>query len=355
MLPRSFQAHQGLAIRALLSLRAALTTPTPSGIGISSASKEQFASVRPSSKRPCLVRTSSLGSLHPSQEDQPGFLPCPTLARTFSKEAGLTREKQIRKTSLGGREGRRGPCGKCQKALNGLRPQHTHAPGPWGLYPSHPAPAGTPVVPYSLGVGEWPQAVVVLLPGGVPQPQVDGLPIHHHIRRIVVETAETERSASVWVLSPAQTCSSISTLLHPRNPDQGHLGPTSKPRGASRTGAHTLCSPPLDLPACSHCGDVLSGEGVGCVADQQAGLPHGAVERRRAHVAPRPISALRSARAAHSHGPRVGTGVLAQQIRSERGTEEGDQDRWASETEWWVRAAASRLSAPGRCREGGTR
>lgn len=41
-------------------------------------------------------------------------------------------------------------------------------------------------------------------------------------------------------------------------------------------------------PMHSHCGDILSGEGVGRVADQQARLPHGTVERGSAHVAPRP-------------------------------------------------------------------
>lgn len=43
--------------------------------------------------------------------------------------------------------------------------------------------------------------------------------------------------------------------------------------------------PPARPPArgaCSHGGDVLSREGVGRVADQQAGLPHGAAERARA-------------------------------------------------------------------------
>lgn len=38
----------------------------------------------------------------------------------------------------------------------------------------------------------------------------------------------------------------------------------------------------------SHCGDILSREGVGRVADQQASLPHGTVERGSAHVAPGP-------------------------------------------------------------------
>uniref|UniRef100_A0A673VDJ4 Centromere protein X n=1 Tax=Suricata suricatta TaxID=37032 RepID=A0A673VDJ4_SURSU len=40
----------------------------------------------------------------PSPADKPSLHHCPTLARTFSKDAGLTREKQIRKTSLGEKE-----------------------------------------------------------------------------------------------------------------------------------------------------------------------------------------------------------------------------------------------------------
>jgi len=36
-------------------------------------------------------------------------------------------------------------------------------------------------VVYRLRVGEWPEAIIVLLPGRVPQPQVHGLAVHHHI------------------------------------------------------------------------------------------------------------------------------------------------------------------------------
>ena len=149
MLPRSFQAHQGVSVRDLLSLRAALTSPTPSGIGISFASKGQFASVRPSGKRPCLVRTSSLGSLRPSQEDQPGFLPCPTLARTFSKEAGLTREKQIRKTSLGEREGR--TMWEGSKGSESPQPPTHTCTRPSGPLPKPPSPCKPHCGPLQFG------------------------------------------------------------------------------------------------------------------------------------------------------------------------------------------------------------
>jgi hypothetical protein len=47
--------------------------------------------------------------------------------------------------------------------------------------PSSPAPGAGPLVTYSLGIGEWPQPIVVLLPSCVPQPQVDRLSIHHHV------------------------------------------------------------------------------------------------------------------------------------------------------------------------------
>ena len=38
-----------------------------------------------------------------------------------------------------------------------------------------------------LRVAERTQPVVVLLPRRVPQPQVDGLAVHHHVGRVVVE------------------------------------------------------------------------------------------------------------------------------------------------------------------------
>ena len=40
-----------------------------------------------------------------------------------------------------------------------------------------------------LRVGERPQSVVVLLTRRVPQAQVDGLPVHHHVGGVVVEPA----------------------------------------------------------------------------------------------------------------------------------------------------------------------
>lgn len=38
-----------------------------------------------------------------------------------------------------------------------------------------------------LGVGQRPQPVVILLSGGIPQSQADGLAINHDICRVVVE------------------------------------------------------------------------------------------------------------------------------------------------------------------------
>lgn len=64
-----------------------------------------------------------------------------------------------------------------------------------------------------LGIGERSQPVVVLLPGGIPETQIDGLGVHHHVGWVVIE----------------------------------------------------------------HSGYVLSGKGVGRVTDQQAGLTHRSV------------------------------------------------------------------------------
>lgn len=127
-------------------------------------------------------------------------------------------------------------------------PQHTYThartPGPLGLHPSHPAPAGSPVVPYSLGVGEWPKPVVVLLPSGVPQPQVDRLPVHHHIRRIVVKTAGNR----VREIPPVSGFSGLhrpGALSAPRltpEPRPGLLGPDLEAQGSP---AHRHPYPPL--------------------------------------------------------------------------------------------------------------
>ena len=42
----------------------------------------------------------------------------------------------------------------------------------------------------SLGIGERPQPVVVLLSSSVPETQVDRLAVHHHVGRVVVEPGE---------------------------------------------------------------------------------------------------------------------------------------------------------------------
>lgn len=38
-----------------------------------------------------------------------------------------------------------------------------------------------------LGVGQWAESVVIFLTGGIPQPEGDGLAIHHYIGGVVVE------------------------------------------------------------------------------------------------------------------------------------------------------------------------
>jgi len=42
---------------------------------------------------------------------------------------------------------------------------------------------------YRLWVGQGAESVVVLLSRRVPQAQVDRLPVHHHVGRVVVEPA----------------------------------------------------------------------------------------------------------------------------------------------------------------------
>lgn len=51
-----------------------------------------------------------------------------------------------------------------------LAPGHRPQPGQAELRAAH-----------RLWVGEWPEAIVVLLPGRVPQPQVHRLAVHHHV------------------------------------------------------------------------------------------------------------------------------------------------------------------------------
>ena len=40
---------------------------------------------------------------------------------------------------------------------------------------------------YRLRIAERPEPVVILLPGCIPQPQVDGLAVHHDVGAVVVE------------------------------------------------------------------------------------------------------------------------------------------------------------------------
>ena len=48
-----------------------------------------------------------------------------------------------------------------------------------------------------LGVGEGPQPVVVLLAGGVEEPEGVGLPPDHHRHSIIVEHLDTHSEARV--------------------------------------------------------------------------------------------------------------------------------------------------------------
>ena len=43
-----------------------------------------------------------------------------------------------------------------------------------------------------LGVGQWPQPVVIFLSSGIPQTQADGLAIDHYIRRVVIEAVRLD-------------------------------------------------------------------------------------------------------------------------------------------------------------------
>ena len=88
------------------------------------------------------------------------------MARTFSKLAGLTREKQMRNTS----------CNMSHVSVSWL-PGQTH----------------------SLWVGERPQPVVVLLAGRVPQSQVDGSPVH--LKRLVLNVSKIVSSTLTITLA----------------------------------------------------------------------------------------------------------------------------------------------------------
>lgn len=93
--------------------------------------------------------------------------------------------------------------------------------------PRHPALGVGPAGTYSLRVGEWPQPVVVLLPSSVPQPQVDWLPIHHHVGGVVIETAGAEQGGRPG--SDPQACAAWSS--------GSASAPLQKPRGVPCTGA----------------------------------------------------------------------------------------------------------------------
>lgn len=160
-MPRSFQAHQGLSSGALLSLGSCTHQPYPKWnrhlfclqrtICLCQAFKQETL--------PCKDKFSGQSPPLP-RKPNPASCPAPWLEHSQRRLGSPGRSRSGRR-HLGEREGRRGPCGKGQKALNGLSPQHTHTPpGPPGLYPSHPAPAGTLCGPYSLWVGEGPAGPV---------------------------------------------------------------------------------------------------------------------------------------------------------------------------------------------------
>ena len=109
--------------------------------------------------------------------------------------------------------------------------------------PKPPSSRGGPVVTYSLGIGQWSQPVVVLLPGGVPQPQVDRLPVHHHVCRVVVKTA---RQSGKVGPGPHRTRGVAAPRPHPSSPDPGLPRLTSKP-GVGGGGAHDTETAPEAL------------------------------------------------------------------------------------------------------------
>jgi hypothetical protein len=63
-----------------------------------------------------------------------------------------------------------------------------------------------------LRITEWPQSVVVLLAGRVPQTQIDRLTVHHNIRRIIVEAANAH---SLGALKCGEINISTMTLRRP--------------------------------------------------------------------------------------------------------------------------------------------
>ena len=46
-----------------------------------------------------------------------------------------------------------------------------------------------------LGVGEGSQTIVIILTGRIPETQVDGLSIDHHISRIIIKAAVGDKTA----------------------------------------------------------------------------------------------------------------------------------------------------------------
>lgn len=104
---------------------------------------------------------------------------------------------------------------------------------------------------YRLWVGQWPEPVVVLLSGCIPQTQIHWFPIHHYVGRVVVEAVQRKVEISFKMKQ-------LSTFFHFAD--------------------HTL---QFAVKCSLHCGDVLSREGIGSVADEQACFTNSPVRRKQ--------------------------------------------------------------------------
>lgn len=85
-----------------------------------------------------------------------------------------------------------------------------------------------------LGVGKRPQAIVILLPGGIPKTQADGLAVDHYTRRVIVEAMVPQEARSARGLG---------------------VDESQWRKGVDK-----------------HCGDVFARKGIGRVGNEQACL-----------------------------------------------------------------------------------
>lgn len=75
----------------------------------------------------------------------------------------------------------------------------------------------------SLWVGEWTQAVVILLSRCIPEPQVDRLPIHHHIGGVVVEyCGDVLSGEGICRVADEETCFTHGSVAHHHTLDGLH-------------------------------------------------------------------------------------------------------------------------------------